>query len=81
MTHYLEEALYPWLLLLGNIALGSIPHDVYITEQVDDLKVEDSREVIVYILWMGRFASMAINPETTREMISLFEYLRSRCAL
>lgn len=78
---YLEKALYPWLLLLGNMALGSIPRDVYITEQADDLKVEDSREVIVSILWMGRFASMAINPETTREMISLFEYLRSRCAL
>lgn len=40
MTHYLEKALYPWLLLLGNIALGSIPHDVYVTERVDDLKVE-----------------------------------------
>lgn len=81
MTRHLEKALYPWLLLLGNITLGSIPHDVYVTEWVDDLKVEDAREVIVYILWMGRFASMAINPETTREMLSLFEYLRSRCVL
>lgn len=81
MTCYLEKALYPWLLLLGSIALDSIPYDVYVTERVDDLKVEEAREVMVYILWMGLFASMGINPETTREMISLFEYLRTRCAL
>lgn len=47
MTCYLEKVLYPWLLLLGSIALGSIPYDVYVTEWVDDLKVEEAREEMV----------------------------------
>lgn len=47
MTCYLEKVLYPWLLLLGSIALDSIPYDVYVTERVDDLKVEEAREVMV----------------------------------